>query len=182
MKTFPLYLIFLCLPLLNFNAQEEKNEQNPIRLSPDFEFITLSGEHISSANLKGKVIVLDFWSTDCTPCRKSMPQIEEFYQKYKSNQRVAIYLVNSGWEPIEKAKEFAENKRSGFLFFSWGTKYDLPFAYDQGSKTLKAFGLDSNPSTIIIDSKFKIRLKHSGFITDVNDFLSQQVDQYLAEN
>ncbi len=57
----------------------------------------------------------------------------------------------------------------------------MPFAYDQGSKTLKAFGLNSNPSTIIIDSKFRIRLKHSGFIKEFKDYLNQHVDQYLAE-
>ena len=182
MKTFLFCVIFLCLMFPDFNAQEKKNEQNPILPSPDFEFITLTGEHISSANLRGKIIVLDFWSTDCTPCRKSMPQLEEFYQKYKGNQKVAIYLVNSGWESIEKAKDFANSKRSGFLFISWGSKYDLPFAYDQGSKTLKAFGFDSNPSTVIIDSKFRIRLKHSGFIKDIKDYLSKHVDEYLAEN
>ena len=182
MKQLLIYIISLCLPLFNFIVQEKKNELNSTQLSPNFEFITLTGERISSLNLRGKIIILDFWSTDCTPCRKSMPQMEEFYQKYKSNQRVAIYLVNSGWEPIEKAKVFAENKRSSFLFFSWGTKYELPFAYDQGSKTLQAFGFGSNPSTVIIDSKFRIRLKHSGFIKDINDFLSQHVDQYLAEN
>ena len=111
-----------------------------------------------------------------------MPQMEEFYQKYKSNQKVAIYLVNSGWETIEKSRNFANNKRSSFLFFSWGKKYDLPFAYDRRSKTLQAFGLDSNPSTIIIDSKFRIRLKHSGYIEDIKEFLSRHVDKYLAEN
>ena len=177
-----LSLIIFYLSFPDFNAQVNKEEQNPLLPSPDFEFITLAGKHISSANLKGKVIVLDFWSTDCTPCRKSMPQMEEFYQKYKSNQKVAIYLVNSGWEPIEKAKDFANTKRSGFLFFSWGTKYDLPFAFDQDSKTLKAFGFDSNPSTVIIDSKFRIRLKHSGFVKEIKDFLSKHVDKYLTEN
>jgi thiol-disulfide isomerase/thioredoxin len=182
MKIFLFYLIFLCLSFFDFNTQEKKDELTTIQPSPDFEFITLTGEHISSANLKGKIIVLDFWSTDCTPCTKSMPQMEEFYQKYKSDQRVAIYFVNSGWETIEKAKDFANSKRSSFLFFSWGKKYDLPFAYDQESKTLKAFGFDSNPSTIIIDSKFRIRMKHSGFIKDVKDFLSKHVNTYLAEN
>ncbi len=122
MNIFLVYCISLFLPFLDYHVQEFLNERNQIQPSPDFEFITLTGEHISSTSLKGKIIVLDFWSTDCTPCRKSMPQMEEFYQKYKSNQRVAIYLVNSGWETIEKAREFANDKRSGFLFFSWGNK------------------------------------------------------------
>jgi hypothetical protein len=110
-----------------------------------------------------------------------MPQMEKFCQQYRNDPRVVVYLVNSGWETIEKAQRFSESKRSSFLFFSWGTKYDLPFAYDQGSSTLKAFKLDSNPSTIIIDTKFKIRVKHSGFIKEFYDFLNNHVQQYLAE-
>jgi hypothetical protein len=107
--------------------------------------------------------------------------MEKFYQQYRNDQRVVVYLVNSGWETIEKAKRFADSKRSSFLFFSWGTQYDLPFAYDQGSSTLRIFGLDSNPSTIIIDARFRIRVKHSGFIKDFYEFLNNHVEQYLAE-
>ena len=82
---------------------------------------------------------------------------------------------------IEKARDFANDKRSGFLFFSWGTKYDLPFAYDQGSRTIKAFGIDSNPSTIVIDAKSRIRMKHSGFIVNIKEVLAEQIDRCLAE-
>ena len=181
MKMLTFFLICFFQPFLGFNTQIQKQEHIITGLSPEFEFVTLAGEHITSADLKGKIIILDFWSTDCTPCIKSMPQVEEVYRKYKDNPRVAFFLVNSGWETIAKARSFANDKRSSFLIFSWGTKYDLPFAYDQGSKTLKSFGFDSNPSTVIIDSKFRIRLKHSGFIKDMNGFLCEQVDQYLAE-
>jgi thiol-disulfide isomerase/thioredoxin len=151
------------------------------QVSPEFKFVTLGGQQVSSADLKGKVIVLDFWSTDCNPCRKSMPQMEEFYRRYKNDARVAVFLVNSGWEPFEKAREFASSKRSSFLFFSWGAKYDLPFAYDAESATMKTFNLDSNPSTIIIDGSFRIRVKHSGYIEKFYDFLTQHVEEYLTE-
>ena len=110
-----------------------------------------------------------------------MPQMEKFYQEFKNNPRVAIYCVNSGWEPIEEVRDFADTKRSRFLFFSWGKKYDLPFAYDQGSTVLKAFDFNSNPSTVIIDSRFNIRLRHSAFIEKFYDFLKTHVEQYLSE-
>ena len=169
---------FFSIPVV---AQLQQDERDSSQLSPEFNFITLTGQQVSSQDLKGKIIILDFWSSDCTPCRTSMPQMEKFYQHYKNDQRVVVYLVNSGWETIEKAQHFAESKRSSFLFFSWGTTYDLPFAYDQGSSTLKAFGLDSNPSTIIIDTRFRVRVKHSGFIKDFYDFLNTHVEQYLAD-
>ena len=181
MKIFILVCFSFCLMSTSSHGQPMHNERDTNQISPEFEFFTLTGQHVSSQNLKGKIIVLDFWSSDCTPCRKSMPQIEKFYQQYKNDQRVAIYLVNSGWETIEKAKGFANSKRSSFLFFSWGTTYDLPFAYDQGSSTMKALNLDSNPSTIIIDARFRIRVDHSGFMRDFYDFLSKHVEQCLTE-
>ena len=181
MKILLSFCLSFCLISVYSNAQAIHPESDSSPISPEFKFVTLTGQQVSSLDLKGKVIILDFWSSDCTPCRTSMPQMEKFYQQYRNNPNVIVYLVNSGWEMIEKAKQFSESKRSSFLFFSWGTKYDLPFAYDQGSMTLNKFGLDSNPSTIIIDKRFRIRIKHSGFIKDFYDFLNKHVEQYLAE-
>jgi Thiol-disulfide isomerase and thioredoxins len=157
------------------------DERDTCQISPEFKFVTLTGQQVVSSDLKGKIIVLDFWDTRCGPCRKSMPQIEKFYQQYKNDQRVMVYLVNAGWEKIEKAKGFADTKRSGFLFFSWGARYDLPFAYDNGSSAMEKFNFESTPSTIIIDARFRVRVKHSGFIEEFDDFLTKHVEQYLAE-
>ena len=178
-------LLFVCLGCFFFLAESRGQEvvqpDDSMQVSPDFCFITLDGHRVLSSDLKGKVVVLDFWSTDCTPCRKSMPQLEQFYQRYRNNPRVAFYLVNSGWEPIENARAFATSKRSSFLFISWGSTYDLPFAYDSASVTLKAFRFDSNPSTVIIDTRSRIRVKHSGYIEKVNEFLTAHVEQSLTD-
>jgi len=179
------YVFFVCLGcclvVARAHGQRTSDLADSVQASPDFSFITFDAQKILSADLKGKVIVLDFWSTDCTPCRKSMPQLEDFYKQYRNNPNVAFYLVNSGWESFAKAKAFVTSGRSGFLFFSWGRRYDLPFAYDSASATLNAFGFDSNPSTVIIDRHFRIRLKHSGYIEKLKDFLGQRVEKYLAE-
>ena len=114
--------VFLYLIPASLNAQRALSVRDTKGIAPAFEFITLNSESISSGNLRGKIIVLDFWSTGCTPCVKSMPQMEKFHQKYKNDERVVIYLVNSGWESIEKARSFADAKRKHFLFFSWGRK------------------------------------------------------------
>jgi thiol-disulfide isomerase/thioredoxin len=174
------YLILSSLSTIS-KAQTTLSNTDSLQLSPEFEFITLSGQEVLSKDLKGKVIVLDFWNSTCKPCKKSMPQIEKFYQQYENDQRVVVYLVNSGWETIDKAKSFAESGRSSFLFIPTGDKYDLPFAYDKESATMNAFKLESNPSTIIIDSSFRVRVKHSAFIDNYCDFLIKHVEQYLAE-
>jgi thiol-disulfide isomerase/thioredoxin len=179
----PFLLVFTVLFLIppSSHAQTALSAKDTNEIAPDFEFVSLNGEKIRSDSLKGKIIILDFWSSDCMPCVRSMPQMERFYQKYKNDTRVVLYLVNSGWESIETAKSFADGKRKHFLFFSWGEKFDLPFAYDNESATMKKFNLDSNPSTIIVDTHFRIHFKHSGYIKDVSDFLSKRVERMLAQ-
>ncbi len=173
-------LTFVFIILAASNAQTALCATDPNEKAPEFKFVTLDGEKISSDSLKGKIIVLDFWNTRCDACIKSMPQMEKFYQKYKNDKRLAIYCVNSGWEPIETAKSFANSGRNHFWLFSWGEKYDLPFAYDNKSATMKQFKLNSNPTTIIIDTEFNIRVKHVGYIEDFYGFLNENVELLLA--
>jgi peroxiredoxin len=177
----PIFQILFFVILLFSSAQTALCETGVNEKSPEFEFVTMDGEKISSEGLKGKIIVLDFWNTRCNGCIKSMPQMEKFYQKYKDDKRLAIYCVNSGWDPIETAKKFTENGRNHFWFWSWGEKYDLPFAYDTGSATMKKFNLNSNPATIIIDKEFNIRVKHSEYVEEFLDFLNKSVEPLLAE-
>ena len=181
MKPALIVLLVTFLSVFKSYGQGMEEASDSSFAAPEFKFVTIDGDPVSSRNLRGKVIILDFWSSDCNPCRRSMPQLEEFYRRYKTDPRVAFYFVNSGWETLEKAKAFSSRGRSGVLLFSWGEKYDLPFAYDRGSSTLKAFGFDSNPSTVIIDAKFRVRHKHAGYQENLSKYLSEMVDRYLSE-
>lgn len=182
MKIFINIILFIFLVLINSYAQNTEDLSDTNGTIPEFDFVTLDGKSISSNNLKGKIVILDFWNSTCVPCRESMPQLEELFQKYKNDERVKIYFINSGWESIEAAKKFANKSRSSFLFFSFGGKYDLPFAYDNESKTMKKFNLDSNPSTVIIDKHFKVHVKHSGFIEDFYEYLDKHIEQLLNQS
>lgn len=169
-------LTSLAVILISLNGQAALCATDANEKAPAFDFVTLSGEKINSDSLKGKIVILDFWDTCCNPCVKSMPQMEKFYQKYKDDKRVAIYLVNAGWEPIEKAKSFANRRKH---LFSRDKKYDLPFAYDNNSVTMRKFKFDSTPSTVIIDADFNIRAKHSGYIKTLYAFLNENVEPLL---
>ena len=168
-------MVFISIFFVDIIHSSEINQQ-----SPEFKFITLDGDTVKSDDLKGKVILLDFWNTGCIPCRKAMPKLEKLYKKYKDNSNVAIFILNSGWEPIEKARKFANKKRASFIIFN-RKKYDLPFAYDLNSTTFKSFGFNANPSTVIIDQNFIIRYKQIGVKSGINIFqyLTKQIDELL---
>jgi thiol-disulfide isomerase/thioredoxin len=140
--------------------------------APEFEIYTFDDQIIRSSDLKGKVILVDFWSSNCMPCVAFMPKMEELYLKYRNNSNVAIYCLNPGWESIEKAKSFLEKKN-----------FDLPFTYDRNSKTSNLFGVYSNPSTIIIDRKYNLRIKHIGYspskdiLTDFTNYIEKFLKQ-----
>ena len=106
------------------------------------------------------------------PCIVLMPKMKILYSKYKNNSNVVIYCVNPGWESFEIAKSFLENK-----------SFDLPFMYDQNSKTAKLFGVYCNPSTIIIDRKFNLRIKHIGYdpSKDIISDFKKYIEEFLKQ-
>lgn len=60
----------------------------------DFSMYTPEGELVNLSQLKGKVVVLEFWTTFCGYCYKAFPTYEKLYQKYKNNAEVVMYAVH----------------------------------------------------------------------------------------
>jgi len=118
----------------------------------DFELRSLDGGTISSKDLRGKVILLDFWDTHCGPCRKLMPEMETLHARYGGDPRVAILVVNAGWESLEEAQKYAAEH-----------DYSLTFAYDPGSQTSRAMRVWELPTTILIDPEFNYHSKHIAY-------------------
>jgi peroxiredoxin len=75
---------------------------------PDFRMETIDGKTVKMADLKGKVVMLQFTASWCSVCRKEMPHIEaDIWQKYKNNKDFALYGIDLD-EPVEKVQEFAK--------------------------------------------------------------------------
>ncbi len=53
--------------------------------APEFEFVTRDGEHLSSRDLRGSVVLLDFWGTWCGPCRSATPDLVKLHRKFVSD-------------------------------------------------------------------------------------------------
>lgn len=114
---------------------------------PKIEMQLTDGTRISTANFKGKVVMLQFTASWCSVCRKEMPHIEkDIWQKHKNNPNFALIGVDMD-EPLEKVKKFQKDIKTTY-----------PLALDPGGKIFYTFAAQGAGVTrnVIIDKTGKI--------------------------
>ncbi len=72
-------------------------------LAPDFTLEDLTGQKVSLSSFRGKPVFLNFWASWCPPCRKEMPELQEFHQRY--GEQIALVGINWG-ETADTVREF----------------------------------------------------------------------------
>ena len=120
---------------------------------PAFSIKRFDGTEVSSAELRGRVVVLDFWATWCPACRREMPELEKLYRRYQGNSRVSFWAVD-----MQKNGETPEKA----LAFMQSAGYTLPLALGHDER-LGGLQLQGFPSLLIIDTAGRIRLVHTGY-------------------
>jgi len=126
-------------------------------LLPDFSARDFEGREISSADLHGKVVLVDIWATWCAPCRKEMPGYQKLADRYRTNGFVVIGLKADMMTDTENPLAFAQKT---------GVHYPLVVATD--ALLQKFGGLQGLPTTILYDRQGVLRKKVIGFeYTDV---------------
>jgi cytochrome c biogenesis protein CcmG/thiol:disulfide interchange protein DsbE len=128
--------------------------------APHFSLKDLDGNTVSLKDLKGKVIVLDFWSTWCVPCKKSFPAMQLAVNAYKNDASVKFLFIHT-WEttktPVEDVKKYIT--QSGF-------KFEVLMDLKDGSghnAAVEDYGVSAIPAKFIIDKAGNIVFKLTGF-------------------
>lgn len=125
----------------------------PKTLKEGDPFPDLSGFGLEGAmptELKGKVILLDFWASWCGPCKESFPVLEELHKKY-----AASGLVVLGVNVDDKAKaadDFLKRRPVSF-----------PIVRDVSKRLVSAVDIETMPTSFLIDRQGKIKGVHKGF-------------------
>jgi peroxiredoxin len=129
--------------------------------APAFELPASSGNPTGLADLKGQVVLINFWASWCGPCRQEMPILEQIYHKYKS---AGVTLLGVNVEP----------KSADAIGFLKGTSVSFPILFDTDSKVSTLYEVSGMPSTVIVDRKGKVRYIHHGYNPgDEGEYINQ---------
>jgi cytochrome c biogenesis protein CcmG/thiol:disulfide interchange protein DsbE len=138
---------------------------------PDFALpLAAPAKPTRMSELRGKVVILDFWATWCEPCQVSMPRLEQIYQKYKAKGLVVIGVAEDA--PETKAQIPATVKRLKVT-------YPIAAALDMDPKIANVFGHDGIPALFLIDQQGALIDKEEGFAPELMDKLDSQIGQML---
>lgn len=138
------------------------------QLAPESTFVLLDGSKKTTADLKGKVTLVNFWATSCVTCVAEMPQIISTYNKYQGRGYDTLAVAMS-YDPPSYVVNYAETRK-------------LPFkvAIDNTGAVAKAWGdVQLTPTTYVVNKRGEIVKRYVG----EPDFaaLHQLIEKLLAE-
>jgi|SRR5207244_3822878 len=119
---------------------------------PDFSVTDLQGHPLSSADLRGRVVLVDFWATWCQPCKKEMPGYQKLVDRYGAGGFVAIGFKFDTMMDRENPIQFAKKI---------GVHYPLAVASNEVKQ--KFGGVEGLPTTMLYDRQGVLRTKIIGF-------------------
>jgi len=145
-----------CKQQTTISIQQDKNAPAPAgdvgSRMPDFTIRDLDGNEISSADLSGKVALIDFWATWCKPCEKEMPGYQKLADRYGSHGFVVIGLKLDTIADSQDPRAFARKI---------GVRYPLAVATEALKR--KFGGIEALPTAMIYDREGVLRAKVVGF-------------------
>ena len=122
----------------------------PTPAAPDFALPARDGGQVRLSELKGQVVMINFWATWCGPCRQEMPLLQQIHAKYEP---LGFTMLGVNVEPDSAAAQ------------TWlqGMPVSFPILFDRKSEVSSIFGVEAMPSSVLIDREGRVRHVHRGY-------------------
>ncbi len=135
--------------------------------APTFSLESVEGKTVALADLKGKVVVLDFWATWCPPCRESLPHLNEL-AKSKANDAVSVFAVN-----LRETKD----KAGGYMT---DNKLGLQVLLDGDGAVAEKYFVTGIPQTVVIGKDGSVKTVIVGYEPGIDAQLQKAVEDAMA--
>ena len=140
-----------------------------IKEAPEVRFATLKGEVVNMSDLRGRVVLVNFWATSCAPCVREMPQLVTTWKQYEAR----------GFDTIAVAMDYDPPN----LVVDFARRFELPFrvAFDPRGEIALRFGkVRMAPTSFLIGRRGQILLRQEGELDFVK--LNALLEAALKDN
>jgi len=168
MKLFKMKTSLYAVGLAAFLASMVATADIPEGAAPDFTLKSTSGENLRLSELRGEVVMINFWASWCAPCRQEMPLLDELYNQYHP-LGFTILGVNVE-EDSSQAKHMLQESPVNF-----------PVVFDNKSTVSKLYNVVAMPSTVLVDRDGNVRYLHQGYKPGYEEAYQQQVRELIRE-
>ncbi|MDH3527020.1 MAG: TlpA family protein disulfide reductase [Gammaproteobacteria bacterium] len=136
--------------------------------APDFTLKSDSGENLRLSEMRGEVVLINFWASWCGPCRQEMPILSELHDKYKT-MGFTVLGINVEENSSDARKLLKEMPVS------------FPVLFDNDSSVSKQYDVAAMPSTVLVDRDGNMRYLHKGYKPGLEDTYVDQVRSLIRE-
>ncbi len=137
-------------------------------VAPDFALQSRAGETVSLAELRGQVVMINFWATWCGPCREEMPHLEALHQRYAA---LGFTLLGVNVEEnSEDAEEWLEE-----------TPVSFSILFDPENYVSELYDVVAMPSTVLVDRQGNLRFSHHGYQPGYENEYQTQIRALIRE-
>lgn len=128
------------------------SEEVTVYPAPDFTFYHLDGSEAKLSDYFGKPMVLNFWSSNCGPCRSEMPDFQRAYEELGDAVNFVMVNVTDGyWDTVDSASSYVAEE--GFTF---------PVFYDTDNHAAYTYGITGLPTTFFLSAEGNLVAGRSG--------------------
>ena len=136
--------------------------------APNFTLTDRDGNTVSLEDLRGQVVMINFWASWCGPCRQEMPLLEQIHQRYEP---LGFTLLGVNVE---------ENSGDAVSWLK-DRPVSFPILFDPDNGVSKLYDVVAMPSTVIVDRQGNVRFLHHGYQAGYEDQYQNQIRELVRE-